>query len=319
MIHTEALTRTYRTDHGTVDAVRGIDLDIAAGEAAALLGPNGAGKSTVLRMLTTLLAPTSGTARVAGFDVVTDAVEVRRRIGSIGQHNGSFDGLRVWEELSAQARLYGLSRQEARQRAYEVIDELDLTGLAMRDVASLSGGQRRRLDLAMGLVHRPALVFLDEPSTGLDPQSRANLWDHIARLRAEHGITVLLTTHYLDEADSAADRVVIIDHGQIIADDSPSALRAGVSGDLVTIELVDHADVPVAAQTAARLPGAHDVTTTSTGIHFRIPDGDAVTAEVVRALDATGVRLRATRVMRPSLDDVFLSLTGRSLRDEIAA
>src|SRR5690606_22617123 len=222
-----------------VEAVRAIDLDVAEGETVALLGPNGAGKSTTLRMLTTMLPITRGTATVAGYDVARAPVEVRRRIGSIGQGHGSFDGLRVVEELTAQARLYGLPRRAARTRAAELIDDLQLTGLADRDVATLSGGQRRRLDLAMGLVHHPPLVFLDEPSSGLDPQSRAHLWDHIARMRAAAGTTVVLTTHYLDEADAAADRVVVIDHGQIIADGTPSQLKGKVSGDLVTVELAD--------------------------------------------------------------------------------
>ncbi|ANC32764.1 ATP-binding cassette domain-containing protein [Isoptericola dokdonensis] len=318
MIHTEALTRTFATPDGPVHAVRGVDLDVAAGEAVALLGPNGAGKSTVLNMLTTLLAPTSGTARVAGLDVASQPGAIRRVIGVIGQHNGSFGGLRVAEELTTHARLYGIRRREAAERAKRLIDELDLVGLGRRDVAALSGGQRRRLDLAMGLVHDPDLVFLDEPSTGLDPQSRANLWDHIARRRREHGTTVLLTTHYLDEADAAADRVLIIDHGQIIADGTPDQLKAKVSGDLVAVDLGDPADVPVAAALAARLPGAHQVATAGTGLTFRIPDGDAVTPEVVRALDAADVRLVGTRVRRPSLDDVFLTLTGRSLRDDAA-
>jgi ABC-2 type transport system ATP-binding protein len=318
VISTEALARTFDTPDGPVHAVRGVDLHVSPGESVALLGPNGAGKSTVLNMLTTLLAPTSGSAKVAGLDVASEPVAIRRQIGVIGQHNGSFGGQRVAEELSTQARLYGIGRREAAARADRLIDELDLAGLGRRDVASLSGGQRRRLDLAMGLVHDPGLVFLDEPSTGLDPQSRANLWDHIARRRREHGTTVLLTTHYLDEADTAADRVVIIDHGEIIADGTPAQLKAKVSGDLVAVDLTDPADMPAAAALAARLPGAHEVTTDGTGLTFRIPDGDAITPEVVRALDTADVRLLGTRVRRPSLDDVFLTLTGRSLRDDAA-
>ncbi|MFE5307659.1 ATP-binding cassette domain-containing protein [Isoptericola sp. NPDC056573] len=319
MIRTRSLTRTFRTDHETVEAVREIDLDVAEGETVALLGPNGAGKSTTLRMLTTLLPITSGTATVAGHDVSREPVAVRRRIGSIGQGNGSFDGLRVIEELTAQARLYGLSRRAARRRGEELIDDLELTGLADRDVATLSGGQRRRLDLALGLVHRPPVVFLDEPSTGLDPHSRAHLWDHVARMRTEHGTTVVLTTHYLDEADTAADRVVVVDHGEIIADGTPDQLKGKVSGDLVTVELADAADVPAAAGVAARLPGAQDVERDGDGVRFRIAAGDTVTPDVVRALDAAGVRMLGTRVQRPTLDDVFLTLTGRRLREEAVA
>ncbi|MEU2200940.1 ATP-binding cassette domain-containing protein [Isoptericola sp. NPDC019482] len=319
MIRTRSLTRTFRTDHGTVEAVRGIDLDVAEGEAVALLGPNGAGKSTALRMLTTLLPLTRGTATVAGHDVARDPVAVRRRIGSIGQGNGSFDGLRVLEELTAQARLYGLPRRAARRRGEELVAELELTGLADRDVATLSGGQRRRLDLAMGLVHRPPVVFLDEPSSGLDPHSRAHLWAHVARMRAEQGTTVVLTTHYLDEADTAADRVVVVDHGEIIADGTPDQLKGKVSGDLVTVELADAADAPTASGVAARLPGAQDVEREGGVVRFRIAAGDTVTPDVVRALDAAGVRMLGTRVQRPTLDDVFLTLTGRRLREDAAA
>jgi ABC-2 type transport system ATP-binding protein len=319
MIRTRELTRTFRTDHGTVHAVRGVDLGVAAGETVAILGPNGAGKSTTLRMLTTLLAPSSGTATVAGFDVRTQPVEVRRHIGAIGQGNGSFDGLRVAEELVTQARLHGLHRRDARRRADELIATLQLTGLADRDVATLSGGQRRRLDLAMGLVHRPPVVFLDEPSTGLDPQSRSHLWEQIAAMRDAQGTTVVLTTHYLDEADAAADRVVVVDHGEIIADGTPEQLKGKVSGDLVTVELAAAEDAAAAAGVAARLPGAQEIASDGDVLSFRIARGDTVTPDVVRALDSAGVRMRGTRVQRPTLDDVFLALTGRSLREDAAA
>jgi ABC-2 type transport system ATP-binding protein len=210
--------------------VRGIDLDVQAGELVAFLGPNGAGKSTSLRMLTTLLLPTSGTATVAGRDILTDPAGVRQRIGYVGQGTGGGQGHRVLDELITQGQCYGLSLAESRKRAAELMASLELEPLAKRTVSTLSGGQKRRLDVALGLVHSPELLFLDEPSTGLDPHNRANLWEHIMRLREEHGTTIFLTTHYLEEADTMAERVLVIDHGKVIADDrrsAPSRLPSG--------------------------------------------------------------------------------------------
>lgn len=316
MIRTRNLTRRFGTGRDTVEAVRGIDLDIAAGEVVALLGPNGAGKSTTLRILTTLLPPSEGTAEVAGIDVREDPVAVRRRIGHIGQGNGSFNGLRAAEELYSQARFHGLGRRTARARTEELLAELQLADLARRDVATLSGGQRRRLDVAMGLVHRPPLVFLDEPSAGLDPHSRAHLWEHITRLHREHGTTVVLTTHYLEEADSVADRVIVIDHGRILADGTPDQLKSRVSGDLVSLELGAANGHAVPTELARALPGARDLVLEDHVARFRIERGDAAIPDIVRALDSAGVPLRGAQVRRPSLDDVFLSLTGRSLRED---
>ncbi|KIH96715.1 ABC transporter [Streptomonospora alba] len=316
MIHTTGLARRFHSGRQTVHAVRGVDIDVAPGEVVGLLGPNGAGKSTTLRMLTTLLAPTAGSATVAGYDIRTDPLAVRRRIGSIGQGNGSFDGLRTREELQAQGRFYGLDRHTARRRADELLQRLQLSGQADRDVAKLSGGQRRRLDVAMGLIHRPPLLFLDEPSAGLDPHSRSNLWEHVTGMRAEHGTTIVMTTHYLEEVDAAAQRVIIIDHGRIIAEGTPDQLKSKVSGDLVTVELADPGDRSAAATIAAGIPTAHEVAPGRDAVSFRVSHGDTVTPEIVRALDAAGIRLRGTQVQRPTLDDVFLSLTGRSLRED---
>jgi len=318
MIHAQNLLRRFRVGDETVEAVRGVDIDVAPGEVVAFLGPNGAGKSTTLRMLTTLLAPSDGQATVAGHDIARDPVAVRGRIGHIGQGNGSYDGLRAREELYTQARLYGLDRRTARARTSELLDQLQLSAQADRDVTRLSGGQRRRLDVAMGLIHRPPLLFLDEPSAGLDPHSRTNLWEHVGRMHDERDTTIFLTTHYLDEADSVAERVIVIDHGRIIADGTPDQLKAKVSGDLVTIELVDVVDTAAATAVADRVPTAHEVTSDGAIVSFRVAEGDTVTPEVVRALDAGGVRLRSTHVQRPTLDDVFLSLTGRSLREDEA-
>jgi ABC-2 type transport system ATP-binding protein len=226
VIHATALTKTFTGGKGTVEAVRGLDLHVAAGEIVGFLGPNGAGKSTSLRMLTTLLKPTSGTATVAGYDLVAEPAEVRRRIGYVPQGNTVAPTAQVGEELELQARLYGMSRAEARDRVAETLRALDLAGVEARPAAVLSGGRRRRVDLAMGLLHNPRLLFLDEPTTGLDPQSRANLWDHVRRLRDREGMTVFLTTHYLDEADALCDRILIIDHGRVVAEGAPADLKA---------------------------------------------------------------------------------------------
>lgn len=319
MIHTQGLTRNFRVGKKTVEAVRGIDLDIGEGELVAVLGPNGAGKSTALRMLTTLLLPTSGTATVAGYDVRDSPAEVRRRIGFVGQGHGAGEDQHARDELYYQGLLYGLDRRTARRRAGELLDLLELSSCADRDTNRLSGGQQRRLDIAMGLVHEPRLLFLDEPSTGLDPQSRANLWKHIARLREELGATVVLTTHYLDEADGVAERIVVIDHGEIIADGTAGELKGRVSGDLVTFTTgEEHAHT--GAEVAEKLPGAAEVDVVAEPgrepqVRLRVDRGDAALPELLRSLEAAGVATTAVRVQRPTLDDVFLTLTGRSLRE----
>ncbi|GIF40908.1 ABC transporter ATP-binding protein [Actinoplanes xinjiangensis] len=299
MIETRELTKQFKD----VRAVDGIDLTVARGELVALLGPNGAGKSTTLRMLTTLIPPTSGSARVAGFDVARKQREVRLRIGYIGQGNGAGHSQRGRDELISQGRAYGLRVPAARKRADELIDSLGLGEVANRTVSTLSGGQRRRLDIAMGLIHAPELLFLDEPSTGLDPQNRANLQEHILRLRAEHGTTIVLTTHYLDEADSMAERVVVIDHGRIIADDTPQQLKAKHVGDRVILGFDSE-------QAAARVP---DGTRDGTVVRITSDDGPRLAARLA-SLGPVSIE-----VVRPTLDDVFLTLTGRSLREDVAA
>ena len=320
MIHARALARTFRTRTGPVEAVRGVDLDVDAGEIVGFLGPNGAGKTTTLRMLTTLLTPTSGTAEVAGCDLLCDPVGVRRRIGYVAQGGVTLPQARAGEELVDQARLYGVSTDEARRRGHELFDQLDLEGLWERPCGSLSGGQRRRLDIVMGLVHSPGLVFLDEPTTGLDPQSRANLWGHIRGLRDELGVTVFLTTHYLDEADALCDRLLVIDHGSIVASGTPEELKRAVSGDAITLTLREQADADTALLVVKDLPGAEgaagrDATECGLQVSVRVPVGGAALPGLLRALDSRGVTLEAVEVRRPTLDDVFLSLTGRSLRD----
>ncbi|MGW7271528.1 ABC transporter ATP-binding protein [Streptomyces sp. NPDC054864] len=232
IISTAGLTRTFRTKRGTVEAVRGIDLTVAPGEILGFLGPNGAGKTTTLRMLTTLLAPTGGAATVAGRDLARDPAAVRRRIGYVAQSGGVDLNISVREELVTQGRLYRLTKPQAAARAQELAADLDLTDLLDRKCATLSGGQRRRLDIAMGLMHRPEVLFLDEPTTGLDPGSRADLWALVRRLRDDHGTTVVLTTHYLDEADALCDRLVVIDKGVVVAEGTPSALKLRYGGSI---------------------------------------------------------------------------------------
>ncbi|MFH9662909.1 ABC transporter ATP-binding protein [Streptomyces sp. NPDC017248] len=230
VISTAGLTRAFRTKTGTVEAVRGVDLAVQEGEILGFLGPNGAGKTTTLRMLTTLLRPTGGAGTVAGHDLVGDPGGVRRAIGYVAQSGGADPQITVREELVTQGRLHRLPKAEAVARAAALAAELDLTGFLDHTTGALSGGRRRRLDIAMALVHRPKVLFLDEPTTGLDPGSRAGLWDLVRRLRDEHGTTVFLTTHYLDEADALADRLVIVDGGTVAAEGTPAALKSRYGG-----------------------------------------------------------------------------------------
>ena len=316
MIRTRSLTKDFVVSRSsTVHAVRGISLEIDAGELVAVLGPNGAGKTTTMRMLTTLIAPTSGTATVAGHDVVAESAQVRRQIGYVGQGNGAGHTQRVRDELYSQGVIYGLDRRAARQRAGELIEALELTELTGRKVSDLSGGQRRRLDVAMGLVHAPPLLVLDEPSTGLDPQNRANLWQHILRMRAEHEMTIVLTTHYLDEADSMAERVVVVDHGEVIADDTPEVLKAKLAGDRIVVTAADTEGARRLARLSEHLPEARDMVLDGVRVEARVSDGPGSLPELMREAQDAGVRVTTAQVHRPTLDDVFLNLTGRSLRE----
>ena len=237
----------------TVEAVTDLTFEVARGELVAFLGPNGAGKSTSLRMLTTLIPPTAGTAKVVGFDILKQPADVRARIGYVGQLTSGSFSQRARDELLSQGAFYGMSKAAARTRADELIESLDLAGFATRSVQQLSGGQKRRLDIALGLMHAPPLLFLDEPSTGLDPQSRANLWQHIIDLRAQHGTTVFLTTHYLEEADRYAERVMVMDRGRVIADDTATRLKAELAGDVLTFGFATETDAAAAVAVVQRL------------------------------------------------------------------
>ncbi|GAA3283232.1 ATP-binding cassette domain-containing protein [Paenarthrobacter aurescens] len=318
MIHTNKLTKTFTVKKETVEAVKGVDIHVDPGELVAFLGPNGAGKSTTLRMLTTLLKPTSGSATVAGVDVAKDPAGVRARIGYIGQGNGGGHSYRVIDELIMQGRFYGMNTTDAKARAETLMASLDLSDLAKRTVIKLSGGQRRRMDVALGLMHSPGLLFLDEPSTGMDPQNRANLWEHIMRMREEHGTTIVLTTHYMDEADSMSERVIVIDHGTIIADDTASRLKANLAGDLLAVE--------VAAGSASEVRGLlgraaaeGDVEENAydgvVRFRLRLAQGAQLAPRLLKEMHDAGAPAQSLELKPPTLDDVFLELTGRSLRE----
>ncbi|MGD9960756.1 ATP-binding cassette domain-containing protein [Nocardioides sp.] len=317
MIHARGLVQTFHTGQGKkkteVRAVDGVDLDVAEGEVVGFLGPNGAGKTTTLRMLVTLLKPTAGTASVAGFDVATQAQQVRRSIGYVSQAGSTFSGAFAGDEVVDHGMLYGMSKATATARGQELFGQLELDGLWRRMPKNMSGGQKRRLDVVMGLIHEPSLVFLDEPTTGLDPQARANLWEHIADLRRRRGATVFLTTHYLDEADALSDRIIVIDKGRIVASDTPDNLKAQVAGDLVDLEVVDTAQVSMAAERLGAI--ADNVEIEERHVRGRVQRAGRAVPGLLRELDASGVTLDSIEVHRPTLDDVFLTLTGRSLRD----
>lgn len=312
------LTKTFKQGKSTVEAVKGIDLAVKEGELVAFLGPNGAGKSTTLRMITTLLRPTSGSAWLAGHNIADEPDAVRRKIGYVGQGNGGGNNQRVREELITQGLCYGFGKSESSLRADELIAALDLTGMESRKVSTLSGGQRRRLDIALGIVHRPPVIFLDEPTTGMDPQSRANLWTHIQRLRAETGATIVLTTHYLDEADAMAERVVVIDKGTVIADDSAAALKDTLAGDSISLTADSSDGAAELARIATSIDAVRSAEVIGESVELQVVGADKVLPQVITAAAARTVAVRSASSTRPTLDDVFLSLTGRSLRETAA-
>jgi len=306
-IEVEGLVKDFK---GGVRAVDGIDLSVAPGEIYGFLGPNGAGKSTTVLVLTTLLPPTAGTARVAGLDVVHRGAEVRRAIGASLQESALDPFLTGREHMRLQSALHGLGGEERERRASELLERVGLTDAADRKVGGYSGGMKRRLDLGLALVHRPRLLFLDEPTTGLDPQSRAALWEEVRRL-ADDGVTVFLTTQYLEEADVLADRVGIIDRGRIVAEGTPAELKAAIGRPSVEAIPADPADRERLAGALARF--GEPAAASSGGAAVQLPEGAGDLAEIVRALDADGVRIADLRMHSPSLDDVFLAKTGRSL------
>jgi ABC-2 type transport system ATP-binding protein len=306
-IEVDGLVRVFKKGPRAVD---GIDLEVAPGEIYGFLGPNGAGKSTTVLMLTTLLPPTEGRARVAGYDVVREGPAVRRSIGAALQEAALDPYLTGREHMRLQAGLHGLGKAEREQRGTELLERVGLIEAADRKVGGYSGGMKRRLDLGLALVHRPRILFLDEPTTGLDPQSRSALWEEVSRLRSQDGVTVFLTTQYLEEADVLADRVGIIDHGKIVAEGSPAQLKAEIGRSSIEAVPAQEEDrdrlIAVLDHFGERCGGSPG------GVAVRFGNGDDLTG-VVRALDAEGIRVATLTVHEPTLDDVFLAKTGRSL------
>jgi len=307
-IEAEGLVREFKNGPRAVD---GIDLRVREGEIYGFLGPNGAGKSTTVLMLTTLLPPTAGTARVAGFDVAREGPRVRASIGAALQEAALDPLLSGREHMRLQTALHGLGKDERRTRGQELLERVGLAQAADRKVGGYSGGMRRRLDLALALVHRPRILFLDEPTTGLDIQSRTALWDEVARLAAEEGVTVFLTTQYLEEADALAGRVGIIDHGRIVAEGTPRELKAEIGRPTVEAVARDASDRERLAAVLERFGAAAGAPPEAAAA--RLEGGEAQLAEVVRALDAEGIAIERLQLHAPSLDDVFLAKTGRSL------
>jgi ABC-2 type transport system ATP-binding protein len=307
-IEVEGLVREFKKGPRAVD---GIDLRVEPGEVYGFLGPNGAGKSTTVLMLTTLLPPTAGTARVAGYDIVKQGPQVRAAIGAALQEAALDQYLTGRDHLRLQAALHGLGRQERKKRGDELLERVGLSEAADRRVRGYSGGMKRRLDLALALVHRPRILFLDEPTTGLDPQSRSALWAEVSRLARDEGVTVFLTTQYLEEADVLADRVGIIDHGQIVAEDTPENLKAEIGRPSVEATPTNEGQRDAVAKVLHRF--GEEIPAQPGAVSVRLDQGAGDLADVVRALDSESLKVSNLRLDEPSLNDVFLEKTGRSL------
>jgi ABC-2 type transport system ATP-binding protein len=308
-IEAEGLIKTYP---GDVRALDGVSFSVAAGTIFGLLGPNGAGKSTTVKILTTLAAADSGSARVAGLDVVREPVAVRRAIGVVGQKNAVDREATGRENLVLQGRLYGLSGASLRTRVDDLLQRFSLADAADRFVKGWSGGMQRRLDVALGLVARPQVLFLDEPTTGLDPEVRVAMWEEISQLAREEGLTILLTTHYLEEADQLASQLAIVDRGRIVAEGSPEQLKAELRGDAINLELDGDGDGSSVHDALARVDGVREVVLEGRMLRARADQGARAVPAVLAALEAAGVSVAAVTVARASLDDVYLRHTGRT-------
>ena len=307
-IEAEDLRKTYAP---AVTALDGVSIDVEAGTIFGLLGPNGAGKSTTVRVLSTLTRPDSGRAHVGGIDVLADPVGVRRAIGVVGQRHGADPEATGRENLVLQGEFYGLTGRELKQRVAQSLERFELTEAAGRQVRTYSGGMQRRLEIAMGLLHRPQVLFLDEPTTGLDPEARVQMWREIERLAAEEQMTILLTTHYLEEADRLASMLAIIDRGKVVARGTPNELKSELHGDAIQVELAD-ADDSRASAALRGVAGLGEVKLDGRVIRARAHNGGAAIPAVLAALDAQGVTAMAVTLARPSLDDVYLRHAGRA-------
>ncbi len=301
------LKRTF----GEQEAVRGVNINVESGEIYGFLGPNGAGKSTTVKMLSTLLTPTAGSARVAGFDVATQANDVRLRIG-VALQSSALDPKQTGREiLDLQGRFYGMSKVDRKRRVAELTTLIDIGDALDRSIGTYSGGMARRLDLATALIHQPTIVFLDEPTTGLDPASRASIWEEVRRLNTEQNVTVFLTTQYLEEADTLADRVAIIDNGLLVAEGTPDELKRSIGADVIIVTV--EGDPSAAANAAANVAGCGPIEIHGQELTVVSADGSASIGPVAIALGAAGVTMTSMTLRRPTLDDVFLELTGAHL------
>jgi ABC-2 type transport system ATP-binding protein len=316
IIQIQNLRKTFVSGKATVVAVDDISLAVNKGEIFGFLGPNGAGKTTTMRMLTTLLKPTSGLVEIAGYNLATEEEKVRTQLGYVSQSGGLERSASARENLVLQARIFNFNKKEARQRADELIKALELESFADRLVSTYSGGQRRRTDLALGMMHRPKILFLDEPTVGLDPHSRAHLWGEIRKLR-DQGTTIFVTTHYLDEADALCDRVAIVDHGRIVALGTPSDLKREIGSDIILLGMSsDTVESLNTEKIFGALAGMREIIKEKEGLRLLVQHGDTLLPQVLRLCDKAGIDLSAISLHRPTLDDVFLQKTGRSFKQE---
>ncbi len=312
------LAEHLRKRYESVQALDGVTFDVRDGEVFGLLGPNGAGKSTTVRVLTTLTKPDDGRAIVAGHDVVRHPNRARGAIGYVPQDSGTDREATGRENLLLQGRIYGMRSADLRRRVDELLEFVGLAEAADRTVRGYSGGMKRRLDIALGLVHRPSVLFLDEPTTGLDPEARVAMWEEVQRLARHESLTILLTTHYLEEADQLADRLAIVSRGQVVVEGSPEELKRGLHGELVTVELND-GQAANAVAVVERIEGARETVVDGRHVHTRVPNGAQAIPTLLSALDAAGIPVAAVTTSRPSLDDVYLHYTGREFAADDSA
>lgn len=319
IIEVHNLEKTFAKRQGraiqTVEAVRGVSFEIKQGEIFGLLGPNGAGKTTTMRILSTLLTPGKGKALVGGHDLRTEADVIRKEIGYVSQVGGLERSNTGWENLMLQAGLYGLSREVAIYRGKELLKRFELESFALRQAKTYSGGQRRRFDIALGMIHKPKILFLDEPTTGLDPQSRIRVWEEVMRFRDE-GITVFITTHYLDEADKLCDRIIIMDQGKIVKEGTPEGLKAEIAGDSVVLGFEDSGVVEKVLAAIKDIKEVRGARKKDETLQLYVDQGEEALPKLIEAMHKAGHAVKSAALSCPTLDDVFINLTGRSLRDE---